>query len=173
MANVPKPNLHGIALPLSSKPSGCVQECSANLRQILTPACDKALSRPEFCRPGRVKRYSLHPEQRRLPSHRRRPVRSPDSWRHAPPSGRKRLWHAEAEVDGDRPRLPRWDGAAPTNPADTRPLPHARRPKPGAPPLPETAFWPSPAPIPSRKERRSEEHTSELQSRRDLVCRLL
>src|SRR5438874_6664832 len=50
-------------------------------------------------------------------------------------------------------------------PASSRALgPSRRAPRPGA---------AAPAGRPRRRRRRSEEHTSELQSRRDLVCRLL
>src|SRR5690349_24233745 len=38
---------------------------------------------------------------------------------------------------------------------------------------PRAHAWCSPAPMGKNRRSRSEEHTSELQSRRDLVCRLL
>src|SRR5204862_7576852 len=60
--------------------------------------------------------------------------------------------------------LPIWSRPHPRSGASRRHRPHAgaRRPRTGG-----------PAAQRSGQDRRSEEHTSELQSRRDLVCRLL
>src|SRR3989440_9341570 len=49
-------------------------------------------------------------------------------------------------------------------------VPHARRPRPGGAALPFGRAHPGPD---RAEDLRSEEHTSELQSRSDLVCRLL
>src|SRR5207302_9337899 len=65
-----------------------------------------------------------------------------------------------------RPPSARSRGTRPPVPAHARPCRYGRR---RSPPCP----GPSASPAPPRTRPRSEEHTSELQSRENLVCRLL
>src|SRR2546430_17250152 len=58
----------------------------------------------------------------------------------------------------------------PTPPPAEQPMQAAPQP---APPAPQPAQMPAPPPAPMPEPQRSEEHTSELQSQSNLVCRLL
>src|SRR5690606_39570549 len=93
----------------------------------------------------------------------------------SPPATCTRWCSRRYRLGETRPAPPPADHGSPTGGRSDRRSPAARSPGPA---LPLQGHWPTgpgtAAPAPAEiASRRSEEHTSELQSRENLVCRLL